>query len=241
MLYIKLKNNDKIYAMDEYYKIENLIYKDKKFDEAIRTIELSKISEQKNYMLLKATAYTEKNELEQAAKIYEKLNDFYNLGYCYFLMNKIDLAIEFFKKAPPSPAQNWNLFFAEIFKGRVNITPTYLQIRAFLERDFDKFLKLNLSFYIQKIIDISEYLFEINPETNKFIARAFLNNDYPEYAKEYLDRAFDFTTKDAELYYLLAKYYCTQNQMEKVKENLKEALRLSDNYVPAKIMLEKIS
>ena len=103
------------------------------------------------------------------------------------------------------------------------------------------YLRLNLVSYVQKIIDISDYLFEINPETNKYIAKAFLNNNYPDYAKEYIDRAFCYTTKDAELYYILAKYYKTQDRIDKVKENLKEAIRLAENYVPAKIMLTELS
>lgn len=227
--------------MKEYSEIENLIYTEKNYDEAITKINSSAFSNSKAYKKLLADAFFYKDEFAPAAKIYNEIGEFYHAGYCYFLINQIDLAIEFFIKAEESPARNWNLFFAETFRARINTNPTYLQIRAFLERDMNLFLRLDLVSYVQQIIDISDYLFSVNPETNKFIARAFLNNDYSDYAKEYIDRAFDFTTKDAELYYLLAKYYRTQGLTEKVTENLKEALRLSDNYVPAKLMLEGLS
>lgn len=222
-------------------QIENLLYREKKYDEAIGLIKASAFVNAKSYKKLLADALFAKDDFVSAGKIYNEICEFYQAGYCYFLLNQIDAAIELFIKAEESPAKNWNLFFAETFRARVNAKPTYLQIRAFLERDMNIFLRLDLVAYVQQIIDISDYLFSINPETNKFIARAFLNNNYPDYAKEYIDRAFDFTTKDAELYYLLAKYYKTQDLTDKVKENLKEALRLSDNFVPAKLMLEEIS
>ena len=227
--------------MNEYCKIEALIYADKNFKEAKRLIATSLEAGSMRYQKLLADAMFFANNFIEASKIYNLTGDFYKAGYCYFILKEIDLAIEFFYKSAPSPAQNWNLFLAEIFRARVNTTPTYLQIRAFLERDLSLFLHLDIVSYVQKSIDISEYLFSINPETNKFIARAFLNNNYPDYAKEYIDMALDFTTKDAELYYLLAKYYQTQGVSEKVKSNLEEAIRLSESFVPAKIMLEKIS
>ena len=227
--------------MKEYNDIEALIYKEKKYDEAMAIIKSSVFADNIKYKKLLADALFGKDDFESAAKIYNEISEFYQAGYCYFLLNQIDIAIEFFIKAEESPARNWNLFFAETFRARVNTKPTYLQVRAFLERDMSLFLRLDLVAYVQQIIDISDYLFSVNPETNKFIARAFLNNDYSDYAKEYIDRAFDFTTKDAELYYLLAKYYRTQGLTEKVKENLKEALRLSENYLPAKLMLQEIS
>ncbi|MCR4880519.1 MAG: hypothetical protein K6A44_01010 [bacterium] len=227
--------------MNEYYEIEYLIYKDKEYDEAIKRIDASSHCAETRYQNLKAEAFFRKDDFGNAVKVYYELGDFYHVGYCYFLMNQVDIAIDFFNKAEDSPARNWSLFFAEIFRARVNISPTYLQVRAFLERDLNLFLRLNLVTYVQKIIDISDYLFEINPETNKYIARAFLFNHYPDYAKEYIDRAFEFTSKDAELYYLLAKYYKTQGQTDKVKDNLQKALSLSDNYVPAQLMMEEIS
>ena len=234
------RQNDKIEGMNEYSVIEKLIYKNKCFDEAIDLINASKFCNTKKYRQLKADAYFKKEDFEKAAVLYSELQDFYQLAQCYLLLNQIDLAIEFFKKSEPTPAQNWGLFFAELFRGRFNNNPSYLQIRAFLERDLNLFLRLNLTSHVQKIIDISEYLFDINPETNKFIAKAFLNNGYPDYAKEYLDRAFEFTNQDAELYYLLAKYYEFSGQKDKIITNLEEALRLSENYVPALIMLERV-
>ena len=225
--------------MNEYSQIETLIYKDKSYDKAVSMIMASELSITKPYKELLANAYFAKDDFENAAKLFNELNDFYQTGQCYLLLNQIDLAIEFFKKAEATPAQNWGVFFAELFRGRFNTEPSYLQVRAFLERDLNSFLRLNLISHVQKIIDISDYLVDINPETNKFIAKAFLNNEYPDYAKEYLDRAFEITNQDPELYYLFAKYYETTGQKDKVILNLKEAIKLSENYVPAQIMLEK--
>lgn len=226
--------------MEEYSVIEKLIYFEKKYDDAVEMLNISPQRDSFDFRKLLAETLFYKQDFCSAIKIYEEINENFAVGYCYLLLNKIDLAIDFLKESPISPAQNWGLFFSELFRARVNVKPSYLQIRAFLERDLNLFLKLDLISHVQKIIDISDYLAQINPETNKYIARAFLFNDYPDYAKEYLDRAFEFTSHDAELHYLLAKYNLAVNLKDKAIENLEESLRISDTYVPAKILLDKL-
>ena len=130
--------------MSEYLHIENLIYKEKNYEQALAVIEVSDSAQAPEFKLLKANALFYKNELEAAAKIYCEIGELYRLGYCYFLLNEIDTAVDVWKKSPNTPARNWSLFFAEIFRGRLNCSPTYLQVRAFLERDLNNFLKPNV-------------------------------------------------------------------------------------------------
>ena len=227
-------------ASSEYVAIQKIILEEKNYDKALNLIYSSCLKDSYLYQELLALVFFRLNDFISSAKIYESLRDFYKLGYCNLLNGDVNSAKFIWRKTPSSPAQNWGLFFCELFSDDVSCAPTYLQIRAFLERDLGAFLRLNLDEYVQKIIDVSEFLFEVNPETNKIISRAFLYNDYPQYAKIYLDRAFDFTDEDAELYYLSGVYNNTIGKTEDAKNILKKAIELNENYIPAKLLLEKI-
>lgn len=225
---------------NEFLNIQYLTYTEKKYDEAIEQIKCSPFFASEKYQHFLGQIYFLKLDLENAEKIFKKLNSFYELAYCYMLQNNFDDALKYFKISPSSPAQNWGLFFCELFTQKVTTVPSYLQIRSFLERDLALFLKLNLVELVQKTIDISEFLEQINPETNKIIARTFLYNNYPEYAKEYFIRAFDYTKNDAELYYLSGLYYKKINNLKEAQKSFKEALELNENYIPAQEQLNKL-
>ena len=224
----------------EYIAIQKLILIDKNYDKALKMILYSSFCNCFSYQKLLAYIFFKKDDFDACLKIYEKLGDLYKMGYCNLLLENINIAKQIWRKADKSPAQNWGLFFCELFSDNVSATPTYLQIRAFLERDLGTFLRLNIVEYVQKIIDVSDFLFDVNPETNKIIARSFLYHDYPQYAKIYLDKAFDFTDEDSELYYLSGLYYNIAGQISDAKNSLRRAIQLNENYVPAKLLLEKL-
>lgn len=224
----------------EYIAIQKIVLEEKNYEKALNLICSSDLRDSYLYKELLGFVLFRMNDFVSSAKIYEALGDFYKFGYCNLLNGDYFSAKLIWQKTPTSPAQNWGLFFCELFSDDVSCAPTYLQVRAFLERDLGAFLRLNLEEYVQKILDISEFLFDVNPETNKIIARAFLYNDYPQYAKIYLDRALDFTDEDSELYYLLAVYNNTIGETEIAKNSLKKAIELNENYMPAKLLLEKI-
>jgi len=224
----------------KFYDIQKLIYKDKSYDKAINSILESSNSEDFSLQSLLALAYFYKGEFKKSSDIFAEISDLYSYGYSELLLGNTEDALLIWQHTQPSPAQNWGLFFCELFTDKIVTKPSYLQIRAFLERDLNAFLKFNLVQYVQKIIDVSEFLFDINPETNKFIARAFLYNGYPEYSIEYLNRALDYTDKDAELFYLQGLYYLAVDLKNKAKINFEEALKINNNYIPAKNWLLKL-
>lgn len=225
---------------NEIYSIQKLIYQDKNYDEAISLISASQYVRSTKYQELLGMAYFYNLDIENSAKIFKKLNDVYKYGYCEFLMGNVKEARKIFASAPISPAQNWSLFFSELFFDKTTTIPSFFQIRAFLERDLNLFLKLTLTDYVQKLIDISDFLFDINPEANKLIAKSFLYNNYPQYAKEYLNRALDYTNQDAELYYLLGLYNYVIEEISDAKYSFQRALALNENYIPAKNLLKQL-
>ncbi len=225
---------------NEYISLQKLVLIEKKYAKAIELIANSAYFDDYLFQELYADTLFALNDFLKSAVIYEKLNDYYKLGYCNLLLGDYSKAKYFWEKAPKSPAQNWGMFFCELFSEKVRALPTYLQIRAFLERDLGAFLKLNLVEFVQKIIDISEFLFDINPETNKIIARTFLYKNYTEFASEYLFRALEFTKEDAEIYYLLGLLNIKRNKTNEAKNNFQQAILLNNNYEPAKLLLNKL-
>ncbi len=226
---------------NEFFYLQELIFKERNYQKAIDIINSSNFAPQKEYQLLLGLAYFSLRQYIQSAQIYKNIGELYKAGYCHLLLGDNNTAQTIWKICSSSPAQNWGLFFCELFTQEQTTVPTYLQIRAFLERDLTAFLILNLVFYVQKIIDISELLFEVNPETNKIIARSFLYNNYPSYAKEYLNRALDFTEEDPEIYYLQALYFQNTGEIQDAKYSLETALNLNKNYIPAKLLLDRLN
>jgi len=224
----------------EYFLIQNIIFNQKDYAKAFELLNLSEFFSQTAYQELYAQTLFRQGNFSSAALIYEKIGKFYEVGYCHLLLNEREKAYEFWKLSQDSPARNWGMFFCEVFTENLTKYPSYLQIRAFLERDLSLFLKLNLIEFVQKIIDISEYLFDINPETNKIIARSFLYNNYPNYAKEYFYRAFDYTNQDAELYYLWGLYNLQIKNTSDCINALRKAISINENYIPAKELLNKL-
>ncbi len=224
----------------EFCNIQRLVYQERNFDEAIDLLLNSDYITTQDFQRLLAQVYFFKFDFEKAAIVFNNLKDSYNTGFCKLLQGNSNEALNIWKNTAPSPAQNWGMFFCELFTEKVTTKPSYLQVRAFLERDLNLFLKVNLPLYVQKIIDISEFLAELNPETNKIIARTFLYNDYTDYAKEYFERALDYTEEDAELYYLLGLYYQKTQDISSARISLNKAVKLNDNYIPAKNLLSKL-
>ena len=225
----------------EYIEIHNTIYKKKNYKKAIEALNSSKVLKQTNYQRLLAEALFYAGNFPESAIIFNNLKMNYHLGLCYLFLGDYKTAQSIWKETTASPAQNWSLFFCELLTNNIKTPPSFLQIRTFLERDLNLFLKFKKTLYIQTIIDYSEILADINPETNKIIAKTFLYNNYPNYAKEYFVRAFDFTTQDAELYYLCGIYNEMINDIPEAQKCLKQAILLNDNYVPAKLLLEKLN
>ena len=224
----------------EYLYLQELIYTSKNYDKAREIILNSDKKNEVKYQELLGLIYFYQFDFLKSAEIFKNISDKYKYAYSLLLLNKPDECKEVLNTATLSPAVNWTLFFCEMFSPHVTHTPTYLQIRSFLERDLNLYLKNGLVEYVQKIIDISDFLFEVNPETNKLIAKTFLYNNYYEFANEYLTRAFEYTDKDAELFYLSGIYYLEKNEISDAKNSFKKTLLLNDNYIPAKIRLEEL-
>ena len=138
-------------------------------------------------------------------------------------------------------ASLWGKSLIQFIELYVTDIPTFFQIRAFLEVDLDALLKANLITYCENIVNGTHLFAKNNQESFKFVARAFLNNQYFEIAETFLNRAKDICYIDPEVHFMLAKCYQRQGNKDKTIKSLITCLEKGYGYYPAKKMLEEIT
>lgn len=172
---------------------------------------------------------------------FESHNYYTESGYCCVVLDELNKAEEFFNKAKNEDNRAcWGLFLLQMITGEIKSSPTYFQIRNFLELDLNIFLLYCKGNYIENIIKYADYMAYYNPECYKFIGRVFWANRFIPAAKFFLRRAKDKFYQDPELHYLLAyiAYYEDKN-VEQCQKSLNTCLELLPEYAPAK-NLQKI-
>lgn len=161
-------------------------------------------------------------------------------GYCYIMLDRLDKAEAMFNKAIDYDSRaNWGLFLLDLINGVIKRSPTYFQIRNFLEIDLSLLILYCKGAYIEKIIKYSDFMAFYNPECHKFIGRAFWANKLLPAAMFYLNKAKDKFYQDPELHYLLAYiYYYDKHDMQMCKKSLRTCLEILPEYAPAEHLMK---
>jgi tetratricopeptide (TPR) repeat protein len=173
---------------------------------------------------------------------FEENGYFLEAGYCCLVLDKIDKAEELFKKVENENIRaNWGLFLIQLIKGDIKGSPTYFEVRNFLEIDINIFITYCKGTLIEKIIRYADFMSYYNPECYKFLGRVFWANNMLSPAMFYLRRAKDTFYQDPELHYLLA-YIAYHNYKDKnaCKKSLDACLNLLPEYAPARKLLAKL-
>lgn len=187
-----------------------------------------------------AFAFYENKNYAEAAKIYYELNKPYQAGFCELLLGNKDKARKLWFNAPESSAICWGKSLIDLIEAKVDYIPTFLQVRNFLECDLSYFIKADKVNYAENVIKCSNFLSDINPETNKFIGKALMNNGFPNLAVTFFLKSREIIPTDPEIYYHLAQYTYQLGALPEARRMLKQCLDLNITYTPAKILLDKI-
>lgn len=139
-----------------------------------------------------------------------------------------------------SPRAKWGKAFVSILQGFLTEYPTYFQIRNFLEIDLDLLLKNEKFEYIEQFLGSLEILSSINQEIYKYTARVMYVNRLYSAALKYMEKAKEIYYNDAELHFLLAKYYLRVNDCNQALFFVEECLKLIPDYYPALLLKQKI-
>jgi len=204
---------------------------------------LLQISDVENIYIIKsilALAYMENKDYSKAAEIFNQVNGYYQAGFCELLQGNIDKAKEIWEKLPENSIVQWGTSLLGFIILDAKLSPSFLQIRNYLECDIAYLIKADKLNYAENLIAYSEFLASIHPEAYKFIGKALFNTGYPNLAMNYYNKGKDFIPNDAEIYYLIAQYFYGQNSLPEAKQSLKKCLSLNKSYVPAKELLEFI-
>lgn len=132
---------------------------------------------------------------------------------------------------------NWAEKLIGIITSSVVKAPSYFQIRNFLEIDLNLLLGAGQAEFVEEIINKSDLLYSINPESFKFIARVMLNNQFNDVAMFYLHKAKNHFYKDPEMHLMLANCYLHAGSKKLAIDSINNCLRLLPEYEPAKKLL----
>ena len=188
-----------------------------------------------------ARIYLEEKKYSDASKIYSSLGMIYEYGRCELLQGHLDLTKELWNSLKEdSPPVLWGKSLLEFINLYVIHVPTFFQIRAFLEVDFDALLNAKMISYCENIANGAHLFAQNNQESYKFIGRVFVNNGYFDLAELFLKKAKDICYVDPEVHFLLAKCYINANDYKKAKESLLTSIEKGYGYYPAKKLLEKL-
>ena len=160
-------------------------------------------------------------------------------GYLAILDNDLESAKSVFEKID-SPRGKWGISLVEILGGFLKRTPTYFEIRNFLEIDMDFLLKNEKFDYIEYLLGSSELLKDYNQEVYKYVARVFYNNGFYNVAREYLEKAKRTYYNDPELHFMLCNYFYKFKDYKEAIYYISECLRILPDYYPALKMQESI-
>lgn len=172
--------------------------------------------------------------LKGCKKYFESHKYYIEAGYCDIILDNLKKAYENFEKVGDSDIRaHWGKFLIQMIRGEISTTPTYFEIRNFLEIDLSILITYCKGDYIEKIVKYADYMAIYNLECYKFFGRVFWAHNFMPAAMFFLQRAKERLFKDPELHYQLAYIYYTQKDLDKCKKEIDTCLNILPLYAPA--------
>ena len=225
----------------------NLISNDK-YIEAKQIIEL--ILKNDNYLKLISSADWQyvagisliTGDLDLARDSYLKANNLPGTSFVMILKNNFKDAEEILKNAPLSPAKNWCYFLIKLFLNNKYIEKylSFLTIRQFLE--FTVYILLytkNLQ-YLEKLLQNSKKLKDVNLDSFKFIGCAYSNFGLLDEGIFYLNKSLKENDFDGEAYFFLGRGYFKKKSYAEALSALENAKLLMPSHLPTIELINKI-
>lgn len=174
------------------------------------------------------------SDLKKAEEYFQKAGNIEGCAYCHFLSGNIkeaDILLRIVKDS--SPFVNWLLCLFGIINNKIEIYPTYFQIRNFYEQDLELLFKFKQYELIEQIIKKNNYLENFNREIYKYTGRVLYNNNYIQTAENLLKKSLEICYKDPETHYLLGELYIKKGQKESAIQSFKKSIEVNGEYIPA--------
>ena len=182
-----------------------------------------------------AKEYFYQKEYQKALEIFDEIEDYYSAGLCFLLLKNEKKAYEYWKKSYKySPASEWGLAVLDLINLR---QPTrdlsFFQIRAQLEIYINLFIENNLIEWAQNMVSMSDVLYQANPESYKFIARALYSNAYFDLAITFCKKTLKLFYSDPEAFLILSQCYYLIGELGEALDCINRVNAIVDDYFPA--------
>lgn len=201
----------------------------------------SKHNDDEWYKNILAKVFFNEQKYNEAAKLFYEMKMFYESGYCLLMQGDLFNAKRLWDTLDDSkPIYLWGKSLLGFIEKKPAEIPTYFQIRNFLEQDLDALLTAKLTNYAENLINSIDLIAQVNSESYKYMARVLFNHKYFDISKSFLQQSKDIYYKDPETHFLLAKICLEKNEIEEAKTSLNDAIRVNEDYFPAKNLLLKI-
>lgn len=189
---------------------------------------------------LAATIMRARLQFKEALVLYEAIGDDYQAGYCLLLMKDLEGLRPHWTRVLEQRNNHWCLTLFGLANQQLSTVPTMFQIRQYLEGDISNFLLADCKAYVKSAISYANELGQINLESPKFIGRALLNSDKPEWLEEagkLLLLGQKLLPNDPEVYYHLAQARIKQKETKDAILMLKQALMINPTFMPAQDLM----
>ena len=182
-----------------------------------------------------AKEYFYNKKYNEALKFFEESQDLYSAGLCCLLMQDQKTAKMYWKKSYKySPASAWGLTILDFINLKIpHNPPSFFQTRAQLEIYINLFIENDLIEWAQNTISMCDYLYQSNPESYKFIARALYSNGYFDLAITFCKKSLKLFYADPEAFLILSQCYYLIGNLGEALDCINRINAMIDDYFPA--------
>ena len=193
----------------------------------------------------KAKEYFYQKEYDKALEIFVENDNKYAAGLCCLMLKKENEAKNFWNSNKKNcPASRFGLIVLDLIELKTNKLPSFFETRAQLEIYLNLFLENNLIEWAENLISCCDFLYQANPESYKFIARALYSNGYFDLAITFCKRSLRLFYCDPEAFLILSQCYYLKGELGESLDCINKVLNMVYDYYPAiiikKIILDKI-
>lgn len=187
-----------------------------------------------------AKEYFYNKKYKEALEIFNTIQDYYSAGLCFLLLKNEKNAKECWKKVhKTSPAAAWGLAVLDMINLRQPIKDlSFFQTRAQLEIYINLFIENGLIEWAQNIVSMCDVLYQANPESYKFIARALYSNGYFDLAITFCKKTLKLFYSDPEAFLILSQCYYLIGDLGEALDCINRVNAMVDDYYPAIVFKE---
>ncbi len=204
------------------------------------SVDLS-IEEKRALYELMGLALRGQNRFEEAAELYNQIDDYYQSGYCAMLQGKTQAMQLAWSKVLNLRQNHWCVSLYGLISGQLRTVPTIFQIRNHMESDIANLIAANRVDYLENYLNYVDFLTQVNLEAPKFAGRALMNADWIDRAGKYLLQGQKALPNDPEIYFHLGQYSVALKHLKEARLMLNQCLLISPTYRPASDLLATLN